>query len=485
VTLFNDRSGLHRVYYHESNDAFYFAVEAKAILAVRPDLSRIDPQGLGEYLTCGCVLENRSLFSGIRVLPPGSAWTFRNGALEDRKSYFRPSEWEQQEPLDPNTYYETLRNVFSRNLPRYFKGSNPIGMSVTGGLDTRMIMAWWPAPPGSIPCYSFAGTYRDSHDVRLGRQVARIWGQSHTRVEVGEAFLSQFPKYAERTVFLSDGCADVSCAPILYTNELVRAIAPTRMTGNYGSEVIRGSRMFKAVGPLPGLFCSELTPYFARARDTYAGVAASHQVTFAVTRQATWHNYGLFALEGTQLTVRSPFLDNDLVQTVFRSPASCYSSPDVCLRLIADGNPVLRGIRTDRGVGEVGIGGVLTRSLLEFSFKVDYAYNHGMPQWLAGIDHLLSPFRFDRLFWAGTNTRTSVFGIGIHCPNTFKRYCSTSGPCSARSSTEILSRESSRSMSQASATIRSRFTDFLPWSCFTGVSSTGPERASDCSGYDF
>src|SRR5277367_1541875 len=50
VTLFNDRFGMHRMYYHESKDAFYFAAEAKAILAVRPELRRINPKGLGEWI---------------------------------------------------------------------------------------------------------------------------------------------------------------------------------------------------------------------------------------------------------------------------------------------------------------------------------------------------------------------------------------------------------------------------------------------------
>ena len=396
--LFNDRSGMHRLYYHQAEDAFYFAVEAKAILAVRPDLRRIDPRALGEYVTCGCVLENRTLFAGISVLPPGSAWEFRNGTLEQRRTYFHPHDWEEQEQLDPEKYYKTLRDVLAQNLPRYFTGPNRIGMSVTGGLDTRMIMAWWKAPAGSVPCYSFAGTYRDSHDVRLGRQLARIWGQSHQRVEVGDAFLSRFPSYAERTVFLTDGCADVSCSPILYTNELARHIAPTRMTGNYGGEVLRGSRMFKAEAPLPELFCSELTPHVSQARSTYASVVTAHPVTFAVTRQAPWHHHGLFALEGTQLPVRSPYLDNDLVRTAHRSPPAFYTDGRVCLRLIDDGNRVLRDIRTDRGEGMAGIHGALSRGLLEFTFKTDYAYNHGMPQWLARIDHVLSPLRLERVF---------------------------------------------------------------------------------------
>ena len=72
---------MHRIYYHESKDAFYFAAEAKAILAVRPELRRMDPQGLGEFVACGSVLENRTLFEGIHVLPPASAWVFRNRSL--------------------------------------------------------------------------------------------------------------------------------------------------------------------------------------------------------------------------------------------------------------------------------------------------------------------------------------------------------------------------------------------------------------------
>ena len=82
ATVFNDRYGMHRLYYHESKDAFYFAAEAKAILAVRPELGRMDRRGLGEFVSCGAVLENRRLFEGIHVLPPASAWVFRNAALE-------------------------------------------------------------------------------------------------------------------------------------------------------------------------------------------------------------------------------------------------------------------------------------------------------------------------------------------------------------------------------------------------------------------
>src|SRR5438132_7637765 len=197
--LFNDRYGRHRIYYHESKDAFYFAAEAKAILAVRPELRTADARGLAEFVACGCVLENRTMFRGIQVLPPAAAWAFRDGSIQKRESYFRPREWEEQNPLEPEAYYQELREVFTRNLPRYFNGRERIGMSLTGGLDTRMIMAWQKSPLAVLPCYSFGGTLRDCQDVILARKVASACGQPYQVISLGEEFLTRFSYYAEQS----------------------------------------------------------------------------------------------------------------------------------------------------------------------------------------------------------------------------------------------------------------------------------------------
>ncbi|MGA2831967.1 MAG: hypothetical protein ABSE55_02745 [Terracidiphilus sp.] len=403
--LFNDRYGMHRVYYHEAFDAFYFAAEAKAILAVRPELRRIDPQGLGEFVACGCVLEDRTLFSGVRTLPTASKWLFRKGTLQQKGSYFEASEWENQDPLDSESYYTQLKEAFSRNLPRYFNGREQIGMSLTGGLDTRMIMAWMKAEPESLPTYTFGGPFRDCEDVIVARKVAKVWQQPHQVVPLGDDFLKRFDHYAERTVYLSDGCAAVSRSPDLYLNEIVAGIAPVRMTGNYGSEILRRLRAFKPVDPAPGLFQPEFLSRVSQARNTYNAVCQGHAVSFTAFKQAPWYQYGLLSLEQTQLSVRSPFLDNDLVRTAFRAPQSdilksnLFEDSGDCSRLIADGNPRLQGIPTDRGLG--GSGGWTTpllRSYLEFTFKAEYAYDYGMPQWLARADHCLSSLHLERIF---------------------------------------------------------------------------------------
>ena len=406
ATLFNDRYGMHRIYYHEAKDAFYFAAEAKAILSVRPELRTVDPEGLGELISCGCVLENRTIFSGIHVLPSGAAWVFSGGPLPSKNSYFQVDEWEHQDPLEPAAYYRHIRDIFSQKLSRYFDGDVRIGMSLTGGLDTRMIMAWHKPAPGSLPSYSFGGMYRECEDVVLARQVAQACGQPHQVIEVGKEFLSRFAHYAERTVYLTDGCAGVTRASDLYANERAAAIAPVRMTGNYGSEILRRVVAFKPALPPPDLFRPEMLAHIQKAERTYSKLRQKHALSFIAYNQVPWHHHGLRALEETQLCLRSPFLDNDLVRMAFRAPgaaltkSSAFEREDEWLRLIGEGNPQLLRIRTDRGLagGADRFSSAISARLLEFTFKAEYAYDYGMPQGLAKFDHLLSGLHLERLF---------------------------------------------------------------------------------------
>jgi asparagine synthase (glutamine-hydrolysing) len=399
VTLFNDRYGMHRLCYHESSDTFYFAAESKAILAVLPQLRSADPKGLGEFVACSCVLGNRTIFKDIQVLPAASSWVFRAGAIEQKNTYFDAKEWEDQAPLEFEAYHRELRDVFSSNLARYFSGQEPVGMSLTGGLDTRLIMAWQKSAPGALPCYTFGGTVRECEDVRIARRIAGMYQQPYQVIPIGEEFLSRFPHYAERSVYMTEGGVDVYRASDLYVSEKARKIAPAKIVGTYGSEIIRHAVMFKATTPPDGLFRPEFMNDIRQATGTYEKLRSQHPVTFAAFSQSPWYHQGILALESSQLTVRSPFLDSEFVRTVFRGPKTNGSSPDIRLRLIQDGNPKLATFPSDRGVG--GISGdsfPISRGVLEFTFKAEYAYDYGMPQWASRIDSLLSPLHLERLF---------------------------------------------------------------------------------------
>jgi asparagine synthase (glutamine-hydrolysing) len=180
-------------------------------------------------------------------------------------------------------------------------------------------------------------------------------------------------------------------------NEQARLIAPIRMTGNFGGEVLRNVRAFKPEELTAGLFPREL---FEPAKQTYNDLLRCHPVSFAVFKQCPWHHYGILALEQTQLCLRSPFLDNDLIRTLYRAPLSALNSPELSWRLIGDGNRGLLSIPTDRGLSrnETRASTAISHHLLQFLFKAEYAYDMGMPQWLAKADYAFRPLGLERLF---------------------------------------------------------------------------------------
>jgi asparagine synthase (glutamine-hydrolysing) len=68
--------------------------------------------------------------------------------------------------------------------------------------------------------------------------------------------------------------------------------------------------------------------------------------------------------------------------------------------LIAEGNPALGLVGTDRAL-RLGSRPVLTKiakAWQEFTAKAEYAYDYGMPRWIARTDHFLSRLQLERLF---------------------------------------------------------------------------------------
>src|SRR5690348_7996198 len=161
VILFNDRYGVNRLYYYQSPEAFYFASEAKAILHVCPEVRGLSMRSVGEFLACGAVLQNRTYFKSVGLVPGGSVWTFKGGRTKCKAAYFDPANLENQEPLPSSEYDQALASTWKTILPPYFSGPEEVALSLTGGVDSRLILACAPREQGKLKCYTFGGIYRD------------------------------------------------------------------------------------------------------------------------------------------------------------------------------------------------------------------------------------------------------------------------------------------------------------------------------------
>jgi asparagine synthase (glutamine-hydrolysing) len=301
TVLFVDRYASERIYFYCADDVTYFASEAKALLAVLPELREFDPEGVADFLAFGSCLGTKTLFKGISRLPGSSLWIFNSGGTETRQTYFDPAEWENLELLTvkefESAFMETARSV----MPRYASANMKIGFSITGGLDTRMIAACLPEEVSDLICYTYGAASGDTLDVRIGREIATLLGISHRTLRVDSDFVSNFQSYLDRSVYISDGCSTALSAHELYFSRMAREIAPVRLTGNFGSEVLRSMSTLKPLSLAEGRGANEFgrhrhrrqrSPFF-HTRGCILKFPTGHHESFSTlctARPRAWTN---------------------------------------------------------------------------------------------------------------------------------------------------------------------------------------------------
>jgi asparagine synthase (glutamine-hydrolysing) len=398
VTLFNDRYGMHRIYVHEGEEEFLFASEAKALLRVRPVLRAIEPQSLAQYLQSNCVMGNKTLFKGISLLPAASSWVFAGRAAPQKRAYFDFSSWEQQPILGSEAFHHRFAEVVSRLFPRYMEDTQRVALSLTAGLDTRVILAT-KEPDRSLPCYTFGGLWGETFDIRAARKLARACHQSHETIKVNETFLRDFPGYARKSVYISDGTHDVLGAHDVYFNQVARSIAPIRLTGKFGSEVVRTRRLIPS-GDFPRRLVQPGLASMLDEAPRYSQVSQkSHPLSRMVSEEIPWYEYGRVSVEQSQVILRTPYMDNELVKLMYQAEPGLRASRDLQARYVKEKRPKLSDVPTNMGrVRENGgLMGKIAYSMYWALFKAEFIYLYATPHWLTWLDRKLGKLGPERI----------------------------------------------------------------------------------------
>ena len=131
-----DRFGMKPFYYAIVDGRLYFASEAKALLPFLPKVET-DLEGLRDYLTFQFCLDGKTLFAGIRELPPGHMLVVRNGVVEISRY------WDVYYRLDfgrdAGYFEERLRELLDDSVRVHLRADVPIGAYLSGGLDSSIV----------------------------------------------------------------------------------------------------------------------------------------------------------------------------------------------------------------------------------------------------------------------------------------------------------------------------------------------------------
>lgn len=399
ITLFNDRYGMGRIYFYDGKDEFIFSSEAKSILKVRPALRAIEPQALAEYLRFNCVTRNKTLFKEISLLAPASSWDFEGGVVAKRRCYFQFNEWEQQNVLGSDEFYQKFAETVSRVFPAYAKSPNKVGFSLTAGLDTRAVMASLRERKESLPCYTFGGPWGELFDIRTARKIAAVCDEPFDAIRADGQFFNRFPEFAQKAVYISDGTHDAFGAHDVYFNRIAREIAPIRLTGKFGSEVVRTRRPTAWETYQSGFLGPELKSLVDELSPASEVEQSGHPLTKVISEGIAWYEFGRVAVEQSQLTLRTPYMDNSLVKLMFQAPLQIRAAGNLQEQYVKERTPELSVFPTNMG-RFVSNSRMITKLMyfwFRALFKVEYIYLFVTPHWLTHIDRTLEGLRLEQI----------------------------------------------------------------------------------------
>lgn len=163
-----DRLGIKPFLYLQQGPEFLFASEAKALLPAMIATPHADAEAVIEYLVAPYFSGvARPMFAGMAYLAPGHTLRLEGGRI-------RVSRWTSEpEEAAPATLRETapgmLRERLAAAVERALRANTPVGLFLSGGLDSTLIGALARSAGASPPCLTirFEGHDRYPYDRSL------------------------------------------------------------------------------------------------------------------------------------------------------------------------------------------------------------------------------------------------------------------------------------------------------------------------------
>jgi asparagine synthase (glutamine-hydrolysing) len=147
-----DRLGIKPLHYYDSGEWFLCGSEIKALLAHPAVRAEPDYQGLADYLYAGYTLGTKTLFAGIRQLPPGHCLTLRDGKVHIRE-YWSP-EYQYKWNRQPDQVVAELADLLDDAVRIHCRSDAPLGCHLSGGLDSSLVTALAARHRGQLETFS-------------------------------------------------------------------------------------------------------------------------------------------------------------------------------------------------------------------------------------------------------------------------------------------------------------------------------------------
>ena len=238
--LVRDRFGAKPLYIYEDERCIAFASELRALLAL-PGLDHTpDPVGFQDHLSYRYNLAPFTQFRRIQKLPAGCFATWAPGAdgpwTRQTVRYASLSLSEPATVRSETEYVEELDELMTRAVKSQLMGEVPIGVLLSGGLDSSAIAAYVHRAGARLKAYSIG--LPEVNEFAFSRAVAQKFGLDYHEVVLTQDDLR---RGIERVIGLIDEpIADPACFALARLCEDIRRDVTVVLSGEGGDELFAG-----------------------------------------------------------------------------------------------------------------------------------------------------------------------------------------------------------------------------------------------------
>jgi asparagine synthase (glutamine-hydrolysing) len=233
-----DAMGIKLIYYRIADGKVTFGSEIRPILAAEDSKPSVDPSALNLFLRFRYTPSPLTIFQGVRKLAAGTMLVFEGGKYQEKRWYnYTPVPF--RDPREEEAATQELLELYQAAVKRHLLSDVPVGILLSGGLDSGLLLALMNEQGGPWPAYTigYGETFEDD-ELADAAETAKLLGGRHVTVKLDRAeFERSLPAVVE---CLEEPIAASSIVPMYFVSQRAREDVKVALIGQGPDELFGG-----------------------------------------------------------------------------------------------------------------------------------------------------------------------------------------------------------------------------------------------------
>ena len=238
LVVARDAMGIKLIYYRIANGCLTFGSEIRPLLVSDDSRPEVDPVALNLFLRFRYTPSPLTIFQGVRKLAAGTMLVVERGECREERWYnYTPVPFAS--PKEDGEATHELLDLYRAAVRRHLLSDVPVGILLSGGLDSGLLLALMNEHGGPWPAYTIGyGTSYEDDELADAKETAALLGARHIPVQLDQAeFERSLPRIVE---CLEEPIAASSIVPMYFVSQRARQDVKVALIGQGPDELFGG-----------------------------------------------------------------------------------------------------------------------------------------------------------------------------------------------------------------------------------------------------